>query len=303
MRLSHEQFMKRIWVIYGAFSFSAWLINALIYHFPGNPYLQLTPKFMIACVQLGFIAYGLNLYWGAEAQTVRLIQEISKWVLFFTFYFGGMVFLQYTPFPVIDQHLVWLDAILHVNVGYIVTQMHAYPGLWHFFNKIYYSLDIEIVLAPLLVMIFRRYIFLREYYAYLLISTAIGLGIYYFFPTTAPASVFSSPYFTAEQYATGIKFNELHHYIVPSTAEGGMVSFPSFHVIWAWFSMYLLRWFRWLFIVLFCFNTLLAMSCVLLGWHYLIDIFGSVAVIALTHWIYATYVAESTSPRLAMEIK
>ncbi|MDP1615421.1 MAG: phosphatase PAP2 family protein [Methylococcales bacterium] len=294
--------MRRIWVVYGAICLGAWLINALIYRYPGNPYLEIAPAFVIGLVQLALIAHGFYIYWGAEAQTVRLIREVLKWLLFFTFYFGGITFLQFTPFPVIDHYLVWIDSLLHVDVGNIVTQMHAYPGLWHFFNKIYYSLDIEIVLAPLLVIIFRRYIFLREYYAYLLISTAIGVGIYYFFPTVAPASMFSSPYFTPEQHATGIKFNEIHHYIVPSTAEGGMISFPSFHVIWAWFSMYLLRWFRWLFIVLFCFNTLLVLSCVLLGWHYLIDIFGSVAVIALTHWIYAQYVAKPTSHQLAMEI-
>lgn len=65
-----------------------------------------------------------------------------------------------------------------------------------------------------------------------------------------------------------------------------MISFPSFHVIWAWLCLYLVRQWRWVFILLLTMNFVLMVSCVLLGWHYCIDLAGSAVVIFLSHLLY-----------------
>ena len=75
---------------------------------------------------------------------------------------------------------------------------------------------------------------------FLFITTAlIGFTFYYFFPTTAPASIVNSPFFS----------------------EGLAVGF----------------------LILLPINGLLMASCLLLGWHYAIDILGAFLVIFLSH--------------------
>jgi membrane-associated phospholipid phosphatase len=93
-----------------------------------------------------------------------------------------------------------------------------------------------------------------------------------------------SLYFDQNQVSTGLKFNQIHHYISPTTREGGLISFPSFHVIIAWFSACLTRCWPKIFIVLLVYNSCLALSCFLLGWHYFIDIIGSAVIIGLAHY-------------------
>ena len=148
---------------------------------------------------------------------------------------------------------------------------------------IYQSIIYQLICLPLIMILFKRFQLVREYYFLLVSTLLIGFVFYYFFPTTAPASTIDSPYFLMMQKATGLKFQQIHHNIPPTTLDGGLIALPSFHVVWAYLSIYLLRgWpiFCWL---LFPINGLLALSCVLLGWHYPIDLIGSAVVIILAH--------------------
>ncbi len=60
---------------------------------------------------------------------------------------------------------------------------------------------------------------------------------------------------------------------------------PSFHTIWALLCVYLLRDWKYPFIVLGLINSLLIIACVLLGWHYLSDVL--VGVLLAGGLIYA----------------
>jgi membrane-associated phospholipid phosphatase len=98
--------------------------------------------------------------------------------------------------------------------------------------------------------------------------------------------MFQSDLFMAEQFDTGIKFKEIHHYAPITTMNGGMVAFPSFHAIWAWYCLQLMRGWPIAYCLLWIINMLLILSCILLGWHYPIDIIASLVLILLTHGIY-----------------
>ncbi len=104
-----------------------------------------------------------------------------------------------------------------------------------------------------------------------------------------------SPFFTEAQRATGIKFTQIHAHTKPDTFKGGMIAFPSFHVIWAWLCAFLIRDWPIAFGLLFILNTVVMLSCVLLGWHYILDIFGSILVIILAHMIHQKR-AKTTQP-------
>jgi membrane-associated phospholipid phosphatase len=126
-------------------------------------------------------------------------------------------------------------------------------------------------------------------------SLLIGFIVYYFFPTTAPASVLHSDYFIKEQLATGLKFTQIHQYIQPTTLDGGLIAFPSFHVIWAWLCLYLIRsWFVVFYVFLFI-NILLIFSCVMLGWHYFLDIILSFLILLFCHYLLALTINRTAS--------
>ena len=194
--------------------------------------------------------------------------------------------VQFTPFPPIDKYVIAFEHSLHIDMSQIVAWTAKHTWLQKKLAEIYDSLPYQMSILPVVIAIFGQFDKLREYLCLMLISTIIGFEFYYFFPTTAPASNLYSPFFSPEQLATGIKFTEIHNHLSPSTIEGGMIALPSFHVIWAWLCVYLVRGYKFLFILLLPINLVLVLSCVLLGWHYPSDVLGSLIVIFATHAIY-----------------
>ena len=175
---------------------------------------------------------------------------------------------------------------MHIDLAKLVQWSTTHPVLYFIMEVLYDSLAYQMTYLPLLLILFGQFKRMHEYYFLLLLTAFIGYICYYFFPTTAPASVIDSPYFTEAQRATGLKFAQIHAYIEPSTHRGGMVAFPSFHVIWAWLCAFLIRDFRFAFALLLILNTAIVFSCVLLGWHYILDVIASIAVLGIAHYTY-----------------
>ncbi len=146
---------------------------------------------------------------------------------------------------------------------------------------IYDSLAYQMCFLPLVLILLGRFERMKEYYFSCFLLPLWALVFTIFFLLTAPASVISSPFFSPYQMATGLKFQQIHHHVTPTTREGGLIAFPSFHTIWALLNVYLLK--EWLIPCLFLLvlNMLLLISCVLLGWHYLIDVLGGIILVLM----------------------
>ena len=194
--------------------------------------------------------------------------------------------IQYTPFSPIDQRILDWGAWMHIDLARLVAWSTAHATLYKSMAWIYESLTYQLTYLPLLLILLGRFERLHEYYFLLLLTALIGFSFYYFFPTTAPASVIDSPYFTEAQHATELKFKQIHSHIKPTTLEGGMIALPSFHVIWAWLCVWLVRDWAWAFRLLLLLNAGMVVSCVLLGWHYALDIIASIAILGVAHAVY-----------------
>lgn len=280
-RLNH---IHRLSFILCFMSCLAFMINAGIYHYPGNNYFP--PNTPLIAFSLMLIYMGTYLQFGKESKLTSTIREVISFFLVTAILVVATNAVQYTPFPPIDAHILALQTHAPFTVEDLLNWSSTHQSIKMALETIYISLTYQMTYLPLFVILMGHITRVREYYFLLLITALIGYGFYYFFPTTAPASMINSIHFNELQRATGLKFSQIHQHIPPTTLEGGMVALPSFHVIWAYLCVYLVRDWRYIFHILLVINLILAAACVILGWHYILDVGASIVVILLGHGVY-----------------
>lgn len=205
-------------------------------------------------------------------------------MFFFLFVVNNIMtsYVKLTPFPPIDFSLVKIDQFLGFYQTAWLNWTYAHPFLQNFLTQCYALLVVELVVAPFVLALLLQRRALRVLFMSLIISFSVGSLIYYFFPTTAPASMFFDPHFTIDQHDTFIKFYQLHHYLPITTREGGLIAFPSFHVVWAALLAYAFRHKKYWFYPIALFNIFVILSTFMLGWHYLTDVIAGLALAGLS---------------------
>ena len=272
----------------------ALLINHFIYQFPGNNFF---PEDMILLTSIIIITNaGLILLFGKNSRASHSGIEFFYFFLIMSVVAFATNAVQLTPFPTIDHKILSLEKSLGINMSSIMRWTHEHIYLKALLGLIYDSLPYQMSILPLIIIATGRFYLIKEYYFLLLVTTLFGFGFYYFFPTSAPSSIVNSPFFSSAQIATGLKFYQIHHHIIPTTNEGGLIALPSFHTIWALLCVYLLREWPIACALLLIINLLLIASCVLLGWHYLTDIIGALILVAVSYYFLTFYKAKFLSP-------
>jgi membrane-associated phospholipid phosphatase len=264
-------------------SLAAFLINYLVYHYSGNDFFP--EKVYLLALTILLIHAGLVLLFGANSKAVDFGVELLCFFCIMWVITLATNAIQLTPFSPIDKHILSVERYCHINSMAIVAWAQQHPFLQKILGFSYDTLPLQMSCLPLLLLIMRRFERLREYYFLLLCTALIGFAIYYFFPTTAPASMLQSDLFTEEQRATGLKFYQIHRHLTPTTNEGGLIAFPSFHTIWALLCVYLLREWKLICALLFIFNLGIICSCVVLGWHYVADVVAAFVVLAVSYYL------------------
>ncbi|MDX2346397.1 MAG: phosphatase PAP2 family protein [Legionella sp.] len=238
---------------------------------------------MILCL----IYMGVCLLLGQHSRAAKKTREVLYLFLVMAVIAIGSTAIQYTPFKPIDQSILNGSQWMHLDLTALMHWSATHPMLYHSMEVAYDSIPLQMAYLPLVLILFGQFERLHEYYFLLLLTAFIGYTFYYFFPTTAPASILESPYFTEAQHATGLKFHQIHAHIKPTTLEGGMIAFPSFHVIWAWLCAFMVRDWPLAFMVILTLNIAVTFSCVLLGWHYILDVIASVMVLLFSYAVYS----------------
>lgn len=273
-----------LWLLIGFFvllCLSAKFINLIFFNYPGNHYVPF--ELINAIIVLLLISLGLKIQF-CDKYGSDFLLEVAVGLFFFAVIFWGAEAIQQTPFKPIDNILIKWDSTLHIKVNSYVAYLEKWPSFKSILECFYDILILEMICVPILLLLLKRYTLLYEYYKLVFITAILGFTIYYFFPTVAPATAIGGNGFSKAQLATGIKFYEIHNHIFPSTSDGGMISFPSFHVVWALLLTYAVRCWRVIFGLLICLNTVIIISCVVLGWHYMADIIGSIFIVSLSIW-------------------
>jgi hypothetical protein len=180
--------------------------------------------------------------------------------------------VQFTPFPPIDGALARWDAALGYDTVAVLHRIAAHPALRAALNQVYDSTDLLLFLAPLPALWNDDRRVLRVYLHAIVYTFLAGCLFYWFFPSSGPASVFQSPDFLPNQRATFMKFAQVHQFRPVTTVLGGMIAFPSFHVVWSVLTTYAALPDRRLFRAALAWNALVIVSTVVLGWHYVADV-------------------------------
>lgn len=237
-----------------------------------------------------FITLGCFYTLGPQSRITQTLIYVISYFFIVALVMYATTAIQLTPFEPIDEYLLRADLALFYNGATAMHTLYQHPFLVKCLYKAYNFINYEILILPILLILLRQFLAVKRYFFFVLTTLFIGFFIYFFWPTMAPASILHSPHFLAAQYNTGLKFYEIHHHLVPHSSLGGLISMPSFHVIWVILCQQSAWCIRWLWILLLPFNILVAAGALLLGWHYLVDLIASVLICGLMWWL-ARYIS------------
>lgn len=267
------------------FLFSTFLLcfNCYYWHYPLLSYFSNN-------ISLIFFAFllctaGSFFYLGVHSKLTWIFFYILLYACIVSLVMYATTAIQLTPFPTIDKYLFSVDLTLHYNTIGILEVLYQHPVAVKLLRYAYNAMDIELLALPIYLIVIQQFYSVKRYFFFLLLTTLLGYSFYYFWPTTAPASILHSDYFLTEQQNTGIKFHQLHHYLVPASGAGGLISLPSFHIIWAILCQQSAWCVRWLWMGLLPLNILVIFASLFLGWHYLVDFLGSVLIVGVAWWV------------------
>lgn len=268
------------------------IVNGLGANYSGIHYLP-QRWIMITPIMIALFGFSLVVF-KHQYNVARFVHSYTLYFLIFavlSYLTGG---IQLTPFSTIDSNLAQLDRMLGFSSIDWINWTYAHPWFASLMHKAYDSIIFELAFLPFIMMALRAQDRVYLYFLAIIISFLVGTTIYYFLPTTGLTHIFSSPHFAQIQHDTWIKFHEIHHYLPITTTSGGMIAFPSFHVIWAVLLAYCAYDRKWLFYPLLIWNTLMILATVCLGWHYLVDVIGGL-VLAYFSILMAQYLYQKVS--------
>jgi hypothetical protein len=304
MLIPPSRYFNRLFFIVFVVSLAMLFVNYNWYGYPGLFYFE--PNLFGIALFLYLFSCGLKYQfaWVSETNYWKFVCGLNVYALVVLLLFFSTTAIQYTPFAPIDSLIVSFEQALHLNLQSVIEWTSQNGPVKVVLYVVYHSLGLQLVILPVVVLLFKQFEVVNEYYILLLLTWLLGSCFYYFFPTTGPASLISSPYFYPDQYFTGLKYWQIHHYIQPKVSDGGMVAMPSFHVIWAWLCVYIIRPWPIACGLLAVINSLVVVSCVFLGWHYFLDVVVSAVLLLLAHTIYARWFSETKAAvKLALVTK
>lgn len=184
--------------------------------------------------------------------------------------------------PLADAWLYAADR----TMGFDVPRIRAWAITNWFgrFEQIVYPLGIPYIEAALFLPLFTGH--LRNTKLFIvsnLVSFAIGLPLFVLFPAVGPWYAAHSPasywQLSVQAQLIGFRTPGPQEYAFPTC-----IGFPSFHVVWAVLCAHALWCFRWARIPAVVFSSLIIVSTLTTGWHYVADVIGGILVSAIAMW-------------------
>ena len=222
-------------------------------------------------------------------------------LIFLVVFCGGFVVLMYaiaaTNRPLVDVQLARADQAL----GFHLPAFMAWTGSHRWLDtalRFAYTTILPQTIVVIAVLGFSGDArVLEKFVLRFMVCALVTVALFYWFPAKGPFTVYG--YAPAQDQARTLQHLEAmrsgQRKLVTWREAEGLITFPSFHVVWAMLLALAFRRRRWLFRASLVLNVAVIISTLSTGWHYLIDVLGGIAVclavLAVLHplekWLYA----------------
>jgi len=209
------------------------------------------------------------------------------------------------PSPLMDRHLIAFDEALGFDWDAFVMRAKEYPLFLEALRYVYGSAIPQIALLIVILGLTRREGDMQRLLFSGSFSLVVAVGVWWLFPSIGPApfsALSSDPDVQNMLYHSPREARILLALVtagpdiaVPGQLLGGLVAFPSIHMVMA----LMIAWYSratWAFLP-FCASSLLMIPATLLhGGHHLSDLIGGLALFALAATLARGFVREPQSP-------
>lgn len=253
------------------------LLNAVTFQYRGVHYVSFHWAWL-APVLFGLALFSSN--WFKMSPTLSFI--LKSYCLYALGLFAFLIVIegiQYTPFPPLDHLMGAADQVLYIKETIMLKWVYVHPILLTLLRITYHSILLQWILAPglLFFLLGKRQVYLFLVIA--LLAYAIGAGVYYFFPSIGPASLYNDPNFSQWQLDAVTNFKQMHQYLLITNFNEPIEFCHSFHVLFAVIAIFIYRKAPMvIFIPILLLNIAATIATLCLGWSYLIDIVASILI-------------------------
>lgn len=195
-------------------------------------------------------------------------------------YLGAIIAL-----PLRDWQMIWIDRHLGFDWLAIMHGLDHWPTLLRLLDGAYATFTAQLIAAVLVLIVAKRSRDLDRFFVTFVCASLIAEAASVVLPTLGPMSALAGnatfDNLPTLGRATGaimlaLRSGTLH--TIDFEAINGIISFPSLHAAVAILVPYALRWNKPLFWPIAVLDGLMLISAVPSGNHYLVDIFGGLAV-------------------------
>jgi hypothetical protein len=183
--------------------------------------------------------------------------------------------------PLIDGNLAAFDSALRLDTRSMVIAAANTPIFAGLMGLAYLS-SFPILFASVVFLGWTRHVRPFWLLAFIFAFTAVGCAtLSVFFPAAGAFSYFAYPAEVLEGLPSGAgvyhlaKFEYYRHAVAPTISIAslqGVVTFPSFHCCLALMTAFAYVEHRWLFIISLLWNSLVIVSTITIGGHYIVDL-------------------------------
>ncbi|MCX7124472.1 MAG: phosphatase PAP2 family protein, partial [Gammaproteobacteria bacterium] len=184
-----------------------------------------------------------------------------------------------TPFTTLhDSFINQSDLFIGFHLPPLLQWISHHPESDKVSWGIYFSLLFSAIFLPTALAIAKQQKAAYHYYFSFIISVVIAYAIYYLFPTTSPAAVYSHYYFNYAQGHLENYFQLEHNHQNYFFDMSSVVGFPSLHAAWITLIVCFLYPYRIVKYFALIYGISVIIAILFTGWHFFTDILGGIAI-------------------------
>jgi hypothetical protein len=249
---------------------------------------QLISKALL-CLSLLLVAAFYR--WRREEKLVGMIMMAFWTITFGTLHLFPMFIASRSRVGLSDAVLAGFDRAMGLELPRILETMGQVPLLSAFLTYCYGLLILLMVLAVILPPLCGKMQAAKEFSIASVVSAVVSLPVFAVFQAVGPWAYYGyRPLIDQTAYMS--LFSELrsHHVLTLDLSYGdGLISFPSFHTILAVLAAAVLRDIRFVRWPAACLGTLIVISTMTTGSHYVVDVVAGLVVAAGAHYAARVY--------------